>query len=213
MIKRKSLKSQIIEVLWQLILNGELQPNQPLREVHLSKSLNISRTPLREALQRLEWEGIVVSEVGKGFRLAEFSEQEINEIYTLRAKLESYALELSGIPPADVIEELTRLNIEMQKTDTPKKLVELDECWHELLIANCPNTRLLKMIKILHRQSQRYEYAFMNMNNSPEISVEQHEEIITHLKNEDLSKAAKVFAENNLVGVEALLKWLKTNNN
>lgn len=210
MLKRKSLKSQIIDVIWQLIVDGKLQPNEPLREVHLSKLLNISRTPLREALQRLEWEGILVSELGKGFRLAEFSEQEINEIYPLRAKLESYALELSGIPSKKIIEELTSINRKMLKTKSPKALVVLDERWHELLISNCTNRKLLKMIKVLHRQSQRYEYAYMKINAN--VSIEQHEKIIMHLKKGQLTEASKLLAENNMVSVDALIEWLKSQN-
>ena len=108
MIKRKSLRSQIIDAIWQLILD-EIEPNDPLREVHLAQLLNISRTPLREALQKLEWEGIVTSELGKGFRLSKFSEEEIQEIYPLRAKLETYAFELSGLPSKEIIEKLIRI--------------------------------------------------------------------------------------------------------
>ncbi len=209
MINRKPLRSQIIEVVWQLIVEGKLQPNEPLREVHLSKLLNISRTPLREALQRLEWEGIVTSAPGKGFRLATLSEEEVREIYPLRAKLESYALELSGIPSSDVLEELTSINKKMLKTNSPKELVVLDERWHDLLLSNCTNRKLLEMIKVLHRQSQRYEYAYMNMDDKSKVSVEQHEQIIKYLQKGELLLASKLLAANNVVGVEALIESLK----
>ena len=165
MFERKSLRSQIIDAIWQLILEGEIEPNDPLREVHLARLLHISRTPLREALQKLEWEGIVTSELGKGFRLSKFSEEEINEIYPLRARLETYALELSGLPSEEIIEKLIRVNQKMYKATTPKKRIVLDEQWHDLLIYNCTNSKLLKTIRILRRQSQRYEYAYMNKRN------------------------------------------------
>lgn len=213
MIKQQSLKSKIIEVLWELIIAGEIEPNEPLREIHLAEMLKISRTPLREALQQLKWEGIVVSEPRKGFRLAEFSEEDILEIYPLRAELESYALKLSGIPSDETIEELIRINNEMLHSNSPKSVVELDEQWHKLLISNCSNNRLLQMIKILHRQSQRYEYAYMNMHAKTENSVGQHEAIILQLQKGQLDKAVSLFAENNMVGVEALIEWLKSKKN
>lgn len=213
MIKRKSLRSQIIEALWQLIIDGKIEPNDPLREIHLAEFLNVSRTPLREALQKLEWEGIVISEPGKGFRLSELSEQEIMDIYPLRAKLESYALELAGIPSTATLNELVLINTKMHNTSSPKKLVELDESWHELLISNCKSSILMKMIKVLHRQSQRYEYAYMNFRNTAEASIIQHERIISHLKNKRLNEASKLFAENNMVGVDSLIKWLKSKKN
>jgi DNA-binding GntR family transcriptional regulator len=212
MITQETLKSQIIKALWQLIIEGNIMPNEPMREIHLSELLNISRTPLRDALQQLEWEGIVVSESRKGYRLAQFSEDDINEIYPLRAKLESFALELSGIPNQIVLKELIEINQKILKTKNSKEIVELDERWHMLVISNCPNRRLQKMIKILHRQSQRYEYAYMAMNNTVEKSITQHEDIISCLQKGQLQNAAELLAKNNLVGVDTLINWLKSKN-
>ncbi|WP_316820470.1 GntR family transcriptional regulator [Pedobacter gandavensis] len=210
MISQESLKSQIIKALWQLIIEGKIIPNEPLREIQLTELLNISRTPLREALQQLEWEGIVVSEPRKGYRLAQFSEDDILEIYPLRAKLESFALELSGIPDKRVLDELHKINLKILKSKSPKDLVELDERWHVLLISNCPNQRLLKAIKTLHRQSQRYEYAYMSMVKMVEKSSNQHENILIHLQNGQLQIATELLAENNLVSIDALVNWLKS---
>jgi len=212
MITQESLKSQIIKALWQLIIEGKILPNEPLREVQLAELLNISRTPLREALQQLEWEGIVVSEPRKGYRLAQFSEADIYEIYPLRAKLESFALELSGVPDKKVLDELNKINRRIINSKSPKEIVELDESWHLLLISNCTNQRLLKMIKTLHRQSQRYEYAYMAMNTTVEKSGNQHENIILQLQKGELQKATELLAENNLVGMDALVNWLKSDN-
>lgn len=212
MVTQESLKSQIIKALWQLILNGKIQPNEPMREVQLTEILNISRTPLRDALQQLEWEGIVVSEPRKGYRLAQFSEADIFEIYPLRAKLESFALELSGIPHKKVLDELNEINLKIINSKSPREVVELDETWHLLLISNSTNNRLLKMIKTLHRQSQRYEYAYMAMNKTVEKSSNQHENIILQLQNGQLQKATELLAENNLVGMETMVNWLKSNN-
>ena len=212
MITQESLKSQIIKALWQLIIDGKILPNEPMREIQLTEILNISRTPLREALQQLEWEGIVVSEARKGYRLAPFSEADIYEIYPLRAKLESFALELSGIPTKKVLDELNEINLKLLNTKSPKEVVELDERWHILLLSNCPNERLLKMIKTLHLQSQRYEYAYMAMNKMVEKSSNQHENIMLQLQNGELLKATELLAENNVVGMDTMLNWLKSNN-
>lgn len=212
MITQESLKSQIIKALWQLIIDGKILPNEPMREIQLTELLNISRTPLRDALQQLEWEGIVVSEPRKGYRLAQFSEDDILEIYPLRAKLESFALELSDVPNKKVLEELIEINSKILNSKSPKEIVELDESWHILLISNCPNHRLLKMIKTLHRQSQRYEYAYMAMNQTVEKSSNQHENIILQLQKGELQKATELLAANNLVGMDALVNWLKSEN-
>lgn len=212
MITQESLKSQIIKALWQLIIDGKIMPNEPMREIQLTELLNISRTPLRDALQQLEWEGIVVSEPRKGYRLAQFSENDIFEIYPLRAKLESFALELSGIPTQLILDELNAINLKILSSKSPKEIVELDESWHLLLISNCPNQRLLKLIKTLHRQSQRYEYAYMAMNKTVEKSSNQHENILLQLQKGHLQKATELLAENNLVGMDTMLTWLQSQN-
>ncbi|MFW0715099.1 GntR family transcriptional regulator [Pedobacter sp. N23S346] len=212
MITQESLKSQIIKALWQLIIEGKIMPNEPMREIQLTEMLSISRTPLREALQQLEWEGIVISEPRKGYKLAPFSEADIFEIYPLRAKLESFALELSGVPDQTVLGELNQINLKILNSKSPKDLVELDVHWHVLLLSNCPNQRLLKMIKTLHRQSQRYEYAYMSINKMVEKSNTQHENIILQLQNGQLQKATELLAENNLVGIDTLVNWLKSGN-
>lgn len=212
MITQESLKSQIIKALWQLIIDGKIMPNEPMREIQLTELLNISRTPLRDALQQLEWEGIVVSEPRKGYRLAQFSENDIFEIYPLRAKLESFALELSGIPTQLILDELNAINLKILSSKSPREIVELDESWHLLLISNCPNQRLLKLIKTLHRQSQRYEYAYMAMNKTVEKSSNQHENILLQLQKGHLQKATELLAENNLVGMDTMLTWLQSQN-
>lgn len=212
MITQESLKSQIIKALWQLIIDGKIMPNEPMREIQLTELLNISRTPLRDALQQLEWEGIVVSEPRKGYRLAQFSENDIFEIYPLRAKLESFALELSGIPTQLILDELNAINLKILNSKSPREIVELDESWHLLLISNCPNQRLLKLIKTLHRQSQRYEYAYMAMNKTVEKSSNQHENILLQLQKGHLQKATELLAENNLVGMDTMLTWLQSQN-
>ena len=141
-----------------------------------------------------------------------FSVQEVREIYPLRAKLESYALELSGIPSDKNIQKLVHLNEQMLAATSPKLVIELDEQWHNLLIANCKNRILLDMISMLHKQSKRYEYAYMNMKNKVEVSTDQHLQIIKFLQKGNLKKAAKLFAKNNAVGIETLVSWLESKN-
>lgn len=213
MIQQQSLKAQIVNALWGFIISNKIKPNEPMRESYLAKMLNVSRTPLREALQQLEWEDIVIFEPRKGYRLAKLSENDVLEIYPLRAKLESFALELSGIPSDQMLDSLMAINARILKAKSSKKIVELDEQWHSLLVSNCPNKRVLKLIKSLHKQSKRYEYAYMAMNHMAEKSVKQHEDIVTFLRNHQLQKAVDLFAQNNLVGMDTLISWLKTINN
>ena len=101
------------DVYWQLrreIVRGELRPNQPLAEVDIAERLNVSRTPVRESMQRLAADGLVISR-RRRWLVYEHSKQEIEEIYEVRLALEGYAARLASQRISDAqIEELARLS-------------------------------------------------------------------------------------------------------
>lgn len=85
------LSSQIADQLRRLIVGGELVPDQRLKEQALSKELNVSRGPLREAIQQLSDEGLLVKEVYKGARVRAINQKELIELYSMRSNLEKFA--------------------------------------------------------------------------------------------------------------------------
>ena len=87
-----SMVEATMNVIRSLIINGELSLGQQLTESYLRKSLGLSKTPIREALAQLKAEGIVVSEVHKGFRVFKMDEKELSEFCEFRLALESQAL-------------------------------------------------------------------------------------------------------------------------
>ena len=87
-----SMVEATMNVIRSLIINGELSLGQQLTESYLQKSLGLSKTPIREALAQLKAEGIVVSEVHKGFRVFKMDEKELSEFCEFRLALESQAL-------------------------------------------------------------------------------------------------------------------------
>ena len=83
-------------LLSQPILEGRLEPDSCLNEVHLADELGVSRTPLREALSRLRQTGLVLSKPNRGFFVAPLSGAEARDLYELLAVLKANALELAG---------------------------------------------------------------------------------------------------------------------
>src|SRR5690625_3071545 len=93
--ERKDLSAKefaYLEIKYRII-KGELSPNEQLLEIPLSKSLKISRTPLREAIYKLEFEGLVVRQNNNRLKVAPISIKEVIEIFTVRCKLEEIAVE------------------------------------------------------------------------------------------------------------------------
>jgi DNA-binding GntR family transcriptional regulator len=147
------------------IVHGVLRPNQRLIEVELAAQLGVSRTPVREALQRLLLEGLVRRERG-GWAVHEHSPEEIQAIYEVRAALEGYAAFLAAgrasaeevaalgaiYPPGDAALELG-----------PDEQVELNERFHDGVIAAAGNPRLAELCRVNrqyyfnHRIASRYD--------------------------------------------------------
>ena len=210
-IERLSLRKQVLEEVRRRILEAELPSGSPIKEDHLAAELGVSRTPLREALHSLAQEGLVVTEPGKGFAINTLTATEAQELYPLRALLEPIALRLSGIPQQEILVELQRLNRELTSTAKGPGWIDTDDRWHRLLVAGCTNSHLLRMIKNLRLHTRRYEYAyFQGVEDGPSLSTRQHSEILTLLAAGDLDQACDQLADNMLVGVDSILRWVQT---
>jgi DNA-binding GntR family transcriptional regulator len=94
-LQQRTTPDSVADVLREAILDGSLEPGLQLRETHIAAELGISRAPLREALRRLEEEGLVVKIPYKGAYVAEVGDRMIDEIASLRRHLEPFALELA----------------------------------------------------------------------------------------------------------------------
>jgi DNA-binding GntR family transcriptional regulator len=138
------------------IVHGELRPNQRLVEVELAERLGVSRTPVRETLQRLMFEGLVQRSRGR-WVVHEHSPEEIRSIYEVRAAIEGYAAFLAA--GRATASELTALEGLYPPGDAavalgPDVQVELNERFHDGVIAAAGNARLVQ----LSRSSRRYYF-------------------------------------------------------
>lgn len=137
------------DVYWQLrreIVRGELRPNQPLAEIDIAERLNVSRTPVRESMQRLAADGLVISR-RRRWQVYEHSKREIEEIYEVRLALEGYAARLASQRVTDAqIGELARLREPAPADGQLTVRVEHNEIFHNQLIAIGGNSRLASML-------------------------------------------------------------------
>jgi DNA-binding GntR family transcriptional regulator len=94
-MERVLLSDQALDVIRRAIVAGELAPGTPVKDVELAARMGLSRTPVREALRMLQVEGLVVSERNRGAMVRPLSPTEVDDLYGLRIRLESYAVELA----------------------------------------------------------------------------------------------------------------------
>ena len=210
-IVRTPLRTRIADAIWELILTGKYAPGARLREVELAELLGVSRTPLREALVQMEQEGMIDSKPARGFTVCPLTRKDVEEIYPLRAVLESYALKLAGEPAPRTIAKLQEINEELEsEKNSIRQRIELDEKWHSCLVSHCPSGLLLKHLESLKQLSRRYEYAYMRENTQVEFSTDQHREILAALENGSLDKASALLADNMTVGMDSVGEWVST---
>jgi DNA-binding GntR family transcriptional regulator len=175
--------------LWDRILSGEFRPGDRLKERDLCADLDVSRTPVREALRRLEADGLVVIEPRRGGTVADLSPEEADEIYALGAILESYAAKLAArrarpddLASLDAVVRRMRDVVRQDDAAARRAYLDLDRELHDRIIAMAGNRRLAAMLKqvvrlpVLVHAFQRYSVADLAQ------SLHDHESIVAALR-------------------------------
>ncbi len=161
------------------IIHGVLRPNERLIELDLAARLAVSRTPIRESLQRLAADGLIVSQ-GRGWVVYEFTPGEIGEIYETRIALESYAAFLAAERAHDeqVGAILGILNDSEKYRHLPREyLVTVNDEFHDAIISAANNRRLADMIRRNRLYYFNYPVASLYTDEEVKISRTDHEQI------------------------------------
>ena len=193
MITRERLSSDVHCDLLNRIIRGEIAPGERLRDSELAEELGVSRTPVREALLRLEREGFIVAQKHLGFSVKRLQESEIHEVYPLVRLLECAALEASPMPGAAKVCELKELGraLKLEGSD-PLRRIEIDSAWHETVLEDSGNQQLMRILSDLKRILLRYEYAFMRDDALVTESVAEHDAIAAALEQGDRARAVRL---------------------
>ena len=208
MIPRRTLRDEVSTRLRERLVRGQLPPGERINESTLSRELGVSRTPLREALLQMEKEGLVASEPAKGMVARPLTTREVREVYPMLGTLEGLALRSCGEQWEAALAELSALLGELADARTADAARELDNRWHGLLLAQCPNERLLEMIGMLRRITQRYWLVLLAVEWPFGDSVAQHQAVLDDLAQGDLQAASLRLEAHWAAGMGTLLDRL-----
>ncbi len=192
------LRDVVFNTLRQGILTGELVPGERLMEIHLAKRLGVSRTPIREAIRKLELEGLVIMVPRKGACVAQISQKSMKDVLEVRKALDVLAMELAceRICP----EELEQLNLACEafalavKGGDLKKIAQKDVELHEIIFRATGNSRLLHLIHSLSEQMYRYRFEYIKNTSQHRLLVEEHRVIYESLVGRQKDKAMEAAA-------------------
>jgi DNA-binding GntR family transcriptional regulator len=191
-----------------LIADGHFDDDERIEEIPLSERLGVSRTPVREALQRLACEGLVICRPNRGYRVVPAGEELVRESYPILGALEATAVRLSGPTLADAAPELEALIDALEQAEHPAAQYELDHDFHRRLVRDCGNARLLALIETERVRAQRFDGAHRRGTHDRRGSCAEHRAILGAIREGDYDGAAALVEGHWRRGVETVADWL-----
>jgi DNA-binding GntR family transcriptional regulator len=198
-IARDSLRSRVYERLLQAIVTGELEPGARLRDQDLASQLGVSRTPVREALQRLEEEGLVETRRGSLTRVMPLDTRAARDTFPVVAALHALATRI-GTPhmSAEDVDTLRAANRDLEHalaSHDVMRAIAADDGFHRRVVERSGNTEVGPTLDRLMSKIRRLEVAQFGSLAGLR-SVEQHDAIIAAVERHDATLAAQRVEEN-----------------
>ncbi len=195
----KPLRELVLEAIREAIINGDLKPRERLMEIQLAEELGVSRTPIREALRKLEMEGFIVMVPRKGAYVADLSFKDIADVFEIRSALESLAAGLAAERITDEeLEEMERLLVEKAEAiaaNNIDKLIDVDTKFHEAIYKASRNERLSNIINNLREQIQRFRATTLAYPGRMKTSLDEHRGIVEALQARDIQLSSQLAGE------------------
>ena len=188
------LRDVVFNTLRQAILKGELKPGERLMEIQLANKLGVSRTPVREAIRKLELEGLELMIPRKGAEVAEITRQDMEDVLEVRTALEELAVKDACDHITDAqLSELKKASNEFKKALLEGKdlvtCADADMHFHDVILSATNNRRLIQMLNNLSEQMYRYRMEYLKDERTHKTLIEEHDAIRRALKKHDKVKA------------------------
>ena len=180
---QKPLKDLVYLELKHKILTGEIVSQTRLMEIDLSEKMNVSRTPIREAIKRLADDGLVKVEPRRGAYVANISIKDMLDVFEVREDMEGFMTKLAAQRITDEEkEELRAIAAEYEKAiddaDDKEKIIELDEKFHNFIVKCSGNETLSELVNYVQELSLRFRYLYYDDDSHYASTAEQHNRIM-----------------------------------
>lgn len=197
------LRDVVFKTLRQAILTGDLKPGERLMEIHLANKLGVSRTPIREAIRKLELEGLVTMVPRRGAQVAQITEKSLSDVLEVRRALDELAVELACLRITDEEKEkLKEACADFEKavvTRDVRTIAKADVSFHDIIFQSTGNARLSQLVNNLAEQMYRYRYEYIKDDKRHDVLVNEHRKIYDSILQGDIpsaKEAIRVHIEN-----------------
>jgi len=183
----------VTDSLREAILSGQFAEGESLRQHNLSQRFGVSEVVIREALRRLEADGLVDTERRRGARVTQLSVDEINELYELRILLEQLLTRHAAAASSpDDLERAARIHDMMATEKDPVRWLILNRDFHNALYRASNRTRLLKFTDDLRIRVERYLRLSLAVLRGFDVAQEEHRQILEAFRARDPERAAQL---------------------
>lgn len=198
-VVQETTPSLIARQLRRAIGDGELAPGQQLNEMELSRSLGVSRGPLREAMQRLTQEGLLLSVRNRGVFVIEVTDDDVRDLYLARNAVERAAAArvIAGDPVSganSLLEKVEEMSTAIDRGDTAA-LTETDVAFHALLVELSESPRLIRMHDTLMVETRMCMTALETRYASHSFRLEEHRDITKAIRDADEARVDRLLLE------------------
>jgi len=210
----KTAQSVVYKTLRKQILQGRIFPGAWLREQDLVEQFDVSRTPIREALRRLESDELIHVVPFRGARVRSFSPKDFQEEYTIRAALEGFAIELAVVKISDrkisQLENMATIMEELLDKNDLNAFLGINRKFHIMIYEEAGSSRLVSMIESSWDRENLYRLVFLSKPASLEIEKAIHHDMLDACWRRDGEWARKL-VQTGLMKVGALMQeWEKS---
>lgn len=209
------LRDVVFNTLRRAILKGDLKPGERLMEIALADRLGVSRTPIREAIRKLELEGLVVMAPRKGARVASITERDLNDVLEVRKGMETLAIKLACKRiTEEELEKLEEIEMKFQKmieNDDLTGMAETDVAFHDTIYHATNNQRLVQLLNNLGEQMYRYRMEYLKDREGWNTLIEEHRAICEALRERDQEKGQECIYAHVDNQLKAIIRSLNEN--
>lgn len=210
------LRDVVFNTLRQAILRGELKPGERLMEIQLANKLGVSRTPIREAIRKLELEGLVLMIPRKGAEVAQITEKSLRDVLEVRKALEELAVQLAceriTTEELDALKKAADDFEAILESEDITKVAEADVAFHDIIYISTDNQKLITLLNNFREQMYRYRVEYLKKKEFHSKLLAEHQMIIEYIEKKELAKAMEVTSQHIDNQVEAVSDTLRTVN-
>ena len=203
------LRDVVFNTLRQAILRGELKPGERLMEIQLANKLGVSRTPIREAIRKLELEGLVLMIPRKGAEVAEITEKNMRDVLEVRKALEELAVQLACDKiTKEEIEEMKKAAEDFKKILKSKDITEIAEAdvrFHDIIYMATDNQKLIQMY--------RYRVEYLKREEAHPQLIAEHAAIIEYISKGEKKAATDIMCKHIDNQVTTVIDVIRTKQN